>query len=194
MLTPAYWVMRCATADSTEIDFVNRHGTLEEEIGFCILGGFGVTFEVASAFFERLRANGAFESGAVVPETALLAMLNEPSVVRGRPHRYRFPAQRARRIHRAMADLTEMDLNECDPIQFRKQLQVLNGVGPKTASWITRNWLDTDAVAILDIHILQAGWWLGLFGKNCHLPRDYMELETQFLKFARTLRVPCVCS
>lgn len=189
LLTPAYWAMRCATADPVEIDFVNRHGTLEEEIGFCLLGGYGVTLEVARAFFERLRANGAFEIGAVVSEGALLAMLNEPTAVRGRPHRYRFPAQRSRRIHRTMADLKRLEFDEADPIRFRDQIQTLEGVGPKTASWIARNWLDTDSIAILDIHVLQAGWWLKLFDRNCRLPRDYLELESRFLSFAKNLHV-----
>lgn len=189
LLTPAYWAMRCATAHRGEVDFVNRHGTLEEEIGFCLLGGFGVTLEVATAFFERLRFLGAFQSGSVIPEATVLAMLNEPTVVRGRPHRYRFPVQRARRIHRAMVDLTGLELNETEPIQFRDQLQALNGVGPKTASWITRNWLDTDSIAILDIHVLRAGWWLKLFDRNCCLPRDYLDLESRFLRFAESLLV-----
>lgn len=189
LLTPAYWVLRCATADPADIDFVNRHGTLEEEIGFCLLGGFGVTFEVASAFFERLRADGAFERGAVLPESALFAMLDEPTAVCGRQRRYRFPAQRARRLHRAMASLAQMDVDETDPIRFRAQIQTLEGVGPKTASWITRNWLDADAIAILDIHVLRAGWLLELFDRNCRLPRDYLELETRFLGFAENLHV-----
>lgn len=189
LLTPAYWAMRCATAHPADIDFVNRHGTLEEEIGFCLLGGFGVTLEVATAFFECLRAKGAFERRAVVPETAFLAMLEEPTVVRGRPHRYRYPAQRARRLHRAMADLAQMEFDEDDPIRFRDQIQTLEGVGPKTASWIARNWLDTDSIAILDIHVLRAGWLLKLFDRNCRLPRDYLELESLFLRFAKRLHL-----
>lgn len=189
LLTPAYWAMRCATVDPADVDFVNHHGTLEEEIGFCLLGGYGVTFEVATAFFERLRANGAFVKGAAVPEAALFAMLDKPTAVRGQPHRYRFPAQRARRLHRAMKDISKIAFNEADPIIFRDQIQALNGVGPKTASWIARNWLDTDQIAILDIHVLRAGWLLNLFDRNCRLPRDYLELESRFLSFAKNLRV-----
>ena len=189
LLTPAYWAMRCATANPADIDFVNRHGTLEEEIGFCLLGGFGVTLEVATAFFERLRINGVFEPGVIVPETDLFAMLDEPAAVRGRPHRYRFPTQRARRLHRAMANLAQMEFDEADPIRFRDQIQCLEGVGPKTASWIARNWLDTDSIAILDIHVLRAGWVLKLFDKNCRLPRDYLDLERRFLCFAKNLHI-----
>ena len=189
LLTPAYWAMRCATADPADIDFINHHGTLEEEIGFCLLGGFGVTLEVATVFFERLRTSGAFERGTVLPEADLFAMLNAPATLRGRPHRYRFPTQRARRLHHAMADLEQMEFDEADPIRFREQIQSLEGVGPKTASWIARNWLDTDLVAILDIHILRAGWLLELFDKNCRLPRDYLDLESRFLCFAKNLHV-----
>lgn len=189
LLTPAYWAMRCATADPADIDFVNRHGTFEEEIGFCLLGGFGVTVEVATAFFERLRTRGAFEEGAVVPEADLFAMLDEPALVCGRPHRYRFPAQRARRLHRAMANLPGMEFDESDPIRFRHQIQSLEGVGPKTASWIARNWLNTDSIAILDIHVLRAGCVVGLFDESCRLPRDYLKLERRFVKFADNLRV-----
>lgn len=189
LLTPAYWAMRCATADPADIDFVNRHGTLEEEIGFCLLGGFGVTLEVATAFFERLRKNGAFQPGVVLSEADVFAMLNAPATVCGRPHRYRFPTQRARRLHHAMADLARTKFDEVDPIRFREQIQSLEGVGPKTASWIARNWLDTDLIAILDIHVLRAGWLLDLFDKNCHLPRDYLDLECQFLLFAKNLHV-----
>jgi N-glycosylase/DNA lyase len=189
LLTPAYWAMRCATADPADVDFVNRHGTLEEEVGFCLLGGFGVTLEVATAFFERLRANGVFERDANFSETDLFAMLDDPADVHGRAHRYRFPKQRARRLRRAMADITEMELDETDPIGFREQIQSLEGVGPKTASWIARNWLDTDAIAILDIHVLRAGWLLDLFDKNCQLPRDYLSLESRFLSFAENLHV-----
>lgn len=189
LLSPAYWAMRCVTADPADIDFVNRHGTLEEEIGFCLLGGFGVTLEVATAFFERLRINGVFEPGVIVSEPDLFAMLDEPAAVRGRPHRYRFPMQRARRVHRAMAGLATMEFEEADPIRFRDQIQSLEGVGPKTASWIARNWLDTDSIAILDIHVLRAGWLLNLFDRNCRLPRDYFDLEKKFLNFAKNLHV-----
>lgn len=189
LLSPAYWAMRCVTADPADIDFVNRHGTLEEEIGFCLLGGFGVTLEVATAFFERLRINGVFEPGVMVSEIDLFAMLGEPAAVHARPHRYRFPMQRARRIHRAMAGLATMEFDEADPIKFRDQIQGLDGVGPKTASWIARNWLDTDSIAILDIHVLRAGWLLSLFDRNCRLPRDYFNLEKQFLNFAEKLQV-----
>ncbi|MGY3221470.1 thermostable 8-oxoguanine DNA glycosylase [Bradyrhizobium sp. USDA 4512] len=63
------------------------------------------------------------------------------------------------------------------------------GVGPKTASWITRNWLGSDEVAILDIHIIRAGVLIGLFGRQQSVPRDYDVMEARFLAFAAALNV-----
>ncbi|WP_428406857.1 hypothetical protein [Hyphococcus sp.] len=188
LLTPAYWAMRCACADVEKIDFVNHHGSLAEEIGFCLLGGFGVTLEVATAFYERLRKKNVFQTGENRSESDIFAMLAEPALVNGRPHKYRFPNQRARRISKAMQSLGELDF-DTDPISFRNQIQTLEGVGPKTASWITRNWFDTDEVAILDIHVLRAGWTISLFEKNCRLPKDYLALEKRFIAFAGELHV-----
>ena len=193
LLSPAYWAMRCETADPEDIDFVNRHGSLEEEVGFCLLGGFGVTLEVATAFYERLRDEGVFRAEEKFSEPELLELLTTPAIVNGKPHKYRFPNQRAQRIRLAMLDLKRLSLPEDDPVKFRDQIQSIKGVGPKTASWITRNWLDTDDVAILDIHVLRAGWWLGLFDRHCRLPKDYTRLENRFLLFAKNLHVRPSC-
>ena len=189
LLTPAYWRWRCASAVPTSLDLRNHHGTLEEEVGFCLLGGFGVTFEIAAVFFQRLRDSGALEQGVVLPETDFFAMLNAPATVGGQPRRYRFPNQRARRLHLAMAHLSQTQFDQDDAVTFRRQIQSIEGVGPKTASWIARNWLDSDSVAILDIHVLRAGWFMNLFDSNCCLPRDYLDMENRFLRFARSLDV-----
>lgn len=189
LLTPAYWVMRCSTINPAKVDFVNCQGTLEEEVGFCLLGGFGVTFELASAFYERLRSKGLFDRVNSPPEETFLKLLSEPAFINGQLYHYRFPSQRASRLYHAMNTLALIELDEADPRRFRDQICSLRGVGLKTASWITRNWLGADSVAILDIHILRAGRWLQLFDKNCKLPRDYLALEEQFIEFARQLEI-----
>jgi thermostable 8-oxoguanine DNA glycosylase len=187
LLTPAYWVRRYETADSEEKDFVTRHGTLEEEIGFCLLGGYGVTLEVASAFFKKLKGYGAFTSRDVIAEEQIRALLATPIEIGDYRRRYRFPKQRALRIHNAMRKLSTIALNTSDAVEFRGQLQSLDGIGPKTASWIARNWLGADAIAILDIHILRAGWAINLFDRDSCLPRDYYALEDRFIMFAEEL-------
>lgn len=76
-----------------------------------------------------------------------------------------------------------------EPKRFRDDLMRIPGIGPKTASWITRNWLGSDDVAILDIHIIRAGLLIGLFDRGQTVPRDYSAMEERFLSFARALNV-----
>ena len=189
LLTPAYWDIRCKTTSTPEFDFVNRHGSLIEEIGFCLLGGYGVTLEVAEAFFQVLKARKIFDEKSDPSEELIMKLLCTPTRVAGRRHQYRFPRQRAYRLHKALKKLRSMQLQTNDPILFRNEIQSLEGVGPKTASWIARNWLGTDSVAILDIHILRAGWVMNLFSEECKLPRDYALLEKKFLTFAENIKV-----
>ncbi len=190
LLTPAYWALRCETSREEGRDFVNRDGSLEEEVGFCLLGGYGVTAEVATAFFERLKDVGIFEPSAGVEEAKILDILAEPLSVNGREQRYRFPKQRSARLFKAMRSLATMPLDTQDALTFRDNLQAIEGVGPKTASWITRHWLGSNDVAILDIHILRAGWAINLFRKEVRLPRDYATLERRFLRLANVINVP----
>jgi thermostable 8-oxoguanine DNA glycosylase len=65
----------------------------------------------------------------------------------------------------------------------------LPGVGYKTASWIARNWLDADDVAILDIHIMRAGALGGFLDPRLSVQHDYLALEAQFLQFGRAIGV-----
>lgn len=72
---------------------------------------------------------------------------------------------------------------------LRDWLMQLPGIGPKTASWIARNWMDADDVAILDIHIMRVGQAIGLFPRELTVERHYRELETLFLQFSQALDV-----
>ena len=74
-------------------------------------------------------------------------------------------------------------------MRVRDWLLALPGIGYKTASWIARNWLDADDVAILDIHVLRAGALAGFFERELTVERDYLQLEDQFLKFSRAIGV-----
>jgi thermostable 8-oxoguanine DNA glycosylase len=65
----------------------------------------------------------------------------------------------------------------------------LPGIGLKTASWIARNWMDADDVAILDIHIMRVGQAMGLFPLAFTVERHYLELEALFLQFSHALDV-----
>jgi thermostable 8-oxoguanine DNA glycosylase len=73
---------------------------------------------------------------------------------------------------------------------LRGWLLTVNGIGLKTASWITRNWLNSNKVAILDVHILRAGVLAGFYKENTeNLTKHYFSLEKQYLAFCNALDV-----
>ncbi|MEA3001512.1 MAG: hypothetical protein QOH81_300 [Sphingomonadales bacterium] len=187
--SPAYWAVRCQWPEAELPTFVSRDKSLVEEIGFCLLGGFGIRYEVNKAAFERLRERGTFDLERDCSLQDILVLLTEPLKLNGRKVRYRFPNQRARRLILMRQELSGSDLSEVAPTQLRKRLQELDGIGPKTASWIVRNYAGSDDVAILDVHVIRACRWMALFPPIIVLPRDYEELENRFLKFASIIGV-----
>jgi thermostable 8-oxoguanine DNA glycosylase len=72
---------------------------------------------------------------------------------------------------------------------MRQLLLSIEGIGPKTASWIVRNVMGSDDVAIIDIHILRACTGMGVFPSDIRLPRDYEPLERRFIAFSNAIDV-----
>lgn len=188
--TPAFWAS-LADQEGEDADFyISPPGTpLAEDLAFCLLGGFGIKMEVNQAAWQRLYDAGVFEADPIPSREEIEKLLSEPLNVNGRLQRYRFPRQRAERLSIALNSIRNAPPSTEDPIQFRDSLMKLPGIGPKTASWIVRNWLGSDEVAILDVHVLRAGTMIGLFPKDYRLPRDYVTLERRFLDFAKALKV-----
>jgi thermostable 8-oxoguanine DNA glycosylase len=184
----AYWAAMAALADDAE-DFVCREATLKEQVGFCLLGGFGITAEMNHAVYDRLEAEGVFRSGSSPAAPEIERLLREPVSVGSGSRRYRFPNQRAVRLAVSMRLVDEDPPSMESPTKFRNDLLKIPGIGPKTASWIARNWLGSDEVAILDIHIIRAGILIGLFDRRQTVPKDYEAMETRFLAFAKALEV-----
>ena len=188
--TPAYWAVRCHWGEESTPSFAcGGANTLIEEVGFCLLGGYSVTFEANIAAFDWLRAHGVFDLSADVTESQILEMLLEPLDVKGRPRRYRFPLQRAKRIAAMRWRMAESPPDSASPRALRDHLMSFHGVGPKTASWIVRNHLNSDDVAIIDVHVLRACRRMSLFPDEISLPRDYGALEKRFLSFAKAINV-----
>lgn len=187
----AFWASMVAWADDVTDGFVETGVPLAEAVGFCLLGGYGITAEVNHAVHEHLRLSGAYDFAATLPvEEAterLERLLREPLSVGGHHVRYRFPSQRARRLVCALRQLAENPPPTGDASAFRDHLMRINGIGPKTASWAARNWLGSTSVAILDIHIIRAGQIIGLFPQDVRLPRDYFAMERRFLDFAEAI-------
>lgn len=187
--TPAYWAYQVLArrAQGTRINY--RLGrSLREEVGACLLGGHGIPANVGLAAFEAMRGHGAFD-GAAHDEQALFDWLSVPLKIGDRSVRYRFARQKAKYLAAALVKMND----EAPPVESGRQLRDwltgIPGIGFKTASWVARNWLDADDVAILDIHILRAGLLAGFFPQELTVERHYLQLESKFLNFSEGLGV-----
>jgi N-glycosylase/DNA lyase len=185
LCSPAYWraILLQAAGDVPKIRLGD---TLFEETIACVLGGHGIPSEVGLAAFHLLRSVGFLYPG--VSEEELFEGLSRPMVVNTRTVRYRFARLKSRYlagIARAFVETTP----PAAPLALRAWLLSLKGIGPKTASWIVRNHCDSDDVAILDIHIVRAGQYCGIFPSEVSLSSQYYELEQRFVAFSRALGV-----
>jgi thermostable 8-oxoguanine DNA glycosylase len=191
LFTPAFWAAQA---------WYHRHsfrfsdfswGTeLRDEIVGCLLGGHGITSAVNKAAFQRLKASGVLEPGSSVNESEMFALLADPLRINGRLARYRFPRQKSAFIATALRNLDTAPSIPVAASEIRSWLMTFPGVGPKTASWITRNHLRTAAVAVIDIHIYRAGVIMGLFNNEHDIGRHYFAMEALFLEFAGRIGVP----
>jgi endonuclease III len=146
-----------------------------------------MTADLALAAYWRLRDTGMLHG---TPTAAQIeAALSEPFHIHGRIRRYRFPRQKARYLSACLECLIEFSEPE-DDLMFRDNLAELPGIGPKTASWVVRNLRPSSAVAIIDVHILRAGRFIGLFPDSWEPQRNYRDLEGKFVAFADALEVP----
>jgi len=187
--TPAYWAYQVfARRVENRVVRYRLGSSLREEIGACLLGGHGIPASVGVAAFKQLKEKGAFD-GRVHSEAKIHAWLSEPLAVGAHTVRYRFAQQKASYLAAALRQLSEVNLPESSGRALRDALLAFPGIGYKTASWIARNWLDADDVAILDIHILRAGVVGGFLDPELTVERHYEKLEEQFLSFSRGLGV-----
>jgi thermostable 8-oxoguanine DNA glycosylase len=123
-------------------------------------------------------------------QAKILEALLHPWSINGRNTRYRFPNQRSKCLAKALSRLeTEAPPSASQDLEFRDWLTGFDGIGPKTASWITRNFLDSDRVAILDVHVVRAGILAGIFDGQASATRSYAALEGALVAFAQGLRV-----
>jgi len=187
--TPAYWAVRCQWEDENP-NYVAGNDDLIREVAFCLLGGFGIRYEVNQAAFARLESRGFFQlQTANIDEAIIGSWLSEPLLINGKRQRYRFPNQRAQRLARMLTFFELNDLSGLSAGSLRSALLRIEGVGPKTASWIVRNCLGSDEVAIIDVHLIRACTTMRVFPEEFSLPRDYEALEARFLSFSKALNV-----
>jgi thermostable 8-oxoguanine DNA glycosylase len=177
------------------------HDDLERELLFCLLGGFGVSFEHALSACERLTQLRPFTSstGTLELEALLRSELENPQFKPlrkdGTFRRYRYPVRKAHLIVCARSwlqtrpplldELTDL---RCERAR-RRLLCECPGIGAKTASWLLRNLGLAQELAIVDVHLLRALRAAGRI-ENVTLPRDYELVEAAFLEWCRELDAP----
>jgi thermostable 8-oxoguanine DNA glycosylase len=188
LYTPAFWAGRAWQLGSDKaLEHYRLGPSLAHEMVACVLGGYGIPAEVGLAAYERLRAANIPER--VTTESELAMLLAEPLLIQGRQVRYRFALKKAHQLAAALEGLAQSEVELLDDRALRALLITLPGIGPKTASWITRNWRGSDAVAILDIHICRACVLAKIFTPSADPARQYFDLENRFLAFAAAIDV-----
>jgi thermostable 8-oxoguanine DNA glycosylase len=188
LFTPAFWKYQVrASRVGTRSGSFRLGRSLREEIAVCLLGGHGLPAELGLAAFYRLRDRQLLRPE--VEQQELESALSEPLSYEGRARRYRFPRQKAKFLWHAM-QLASDASETMAPRQLRDYLTTVPGIGPKTASWIVRNHLGSDDVAILDVHILRAGMMMGIFSEVAEPTRHYATLEERFLEFCQAIDEP----
>ena len=185
--TPAYWKYQVLARRLQGAPIRYRLGrTLKEEVAACLLGGHGIPAAVGLSAFDHLKHLGAFE-GHSPSEATLTEWLGQPLAHGDRTIRYRFVKQKSKYLAAALNKIDSHPAPHGTGRELRDWLLDIPGIGYKTASWIARNWLDADDVAILDIHILRAGLLGGFFPEGLTVERHYLDLEERFLEFSRGL-------
>lgn len=186
--TPAFWLSRL-WIDGEQSEFTNYSigRSLRDEVAACLLGGHGMPAEVGLMAFKRLHHLGLLAGTSA--ESEIERALREPLEVNGRSVKYRYPHTKAAFVAAAMRRLSVEAAPTGSGKQLRDWLLGFRGIGPKTASWIARNSLGADDVAILDIHIVRAGLLMGLFSRRHTVQRDYLHMEARLVEFARLVGV-----
>lgn len=188
--SPAYWVHQLKTRNITNNKINYKLGdTFLEEVGACLLGGHGIPAEVGLAAYNYLKEHEIFSGQTVVSLNHIYELLSTPLNIKGKQVKYRFAKQKSAYLHKTLKILTEIPMPYTTERRIRNWLTHCPGIGYKTASWIVRNWFDSDDVAILDIHILRAGVLGGFLDKNLKVEKDYLKIEQQYIDFCKAIKV-----
>lgn len=178
-------------------NYVPEDGWIDE-IFFCLLGGFGISFEMNLSAFNVLKEKGYLEpchytDNSLDKLQALIELeLRTPQFLplrrSGACRLYRFYGTKARLMIQAGTWLHEscsFDLTsilESDPRRNRRRLMECPGFGFKTASWFLRNIGRGERLAILDVHIVRTLREFGIIPSTLSPSAHYLEIEDVFLE------------
>ena len=178
------------------------HADVEDELLFCLLGGYGITEEHGRSAWQAVRQLEPFSEVWRDDDlfTRIMATLElpqfEPRRADGSLRRYRFPKRKAAIIVKARGWVrSRKPLDECliywdDPKDRRRILVGCPGLGLKSASWLLRNLGMGDGLAILDVHLVRALQNTKRIANDVRFPRDYYTVEKAFLEWCRELDAP----
>ena len=189
LFTPAYWKLQYTCHEhSFDETFYHIGENLIHEVCACLLGSYGVKSELGLLAFHRLHDEGLLIPGVTIED--LEESLSIPFYSgTDQQVRYRFASQKARYLSEFLGRPDLNQINDLEDLELREWLLSIKGVGLKTASWVTRNWLCSERVAILDIHIQRAGVLAGFVKPYQNVQRNYFEIEAAYLDFCRCLAV-----
>jgi N-glycosylase/DNA lyase len=189
VFTPCYWMTQYWMREEALPPHQRIGESFEEEVVACLLGGYGIPAEVGIAAFNRLRDRSLI-STLCSNSVELAEALHAPLTVCGRQVKYRFWLQKAQYVAAALDIISKAPPPTDSSDSLRAYLLKIPGIGPKTASWIVRNWLASNDVAILDIHVVRAGMLMGLYSESDKVTEHYFRMERRFLSFASAINVP----
>lgn len=166
-----------------------------DEFFFCLLGGYGIPFELNQSAFNVVRMKGylnrdTFQGCAAglsrKLETEFRTRQFTPLCKDGTFRRYRFPRRKAKILVEAgrwllqTCDFHLADLLGSNPRQNRDVLLRCPGFGYKTASWFLRNIGLGSRLAILDVHVYRTLKEFAIIPPALRLESDYLEIERSF--------------
>jgi len=172
------------------------------EFFFCLLGGYGIPFELNRSAFSVLKEKGYFEPhmyrGCVDKlrsrlEMELRALQFTPLRKDGTFRSYRFPRRKAKIVVEAGCWLLQTcqfrlgSILASDPRQSREILLECPGFGYKTASWFLRNIGHGNGLAILDVHVYRTLKDLAVIPPTLAVESDYLEIESLFCNVCATI-------
>jgi N-glycosylase/DNA lyase len=187
LFTPAFWKLQYFLSNISHASTCHRlASSCVEEVVMCILGGYGIPSEIGIIAFNRLKEQRLIRRNVSYDE--IHNVLSKPMAISYEKYiRYRFYNQKTKYIY-SFLNRDDLDnIPQHNDIHLRNWLLTVDGIGLKTASWITRNWLKSDKVAIIDIHLMRAGKLTGFF--QIISDEGYLELEKKYLAFCDALEV-----
>lgn len=189
--TPAFWYSQTIMHEKEKSKILNfniSNGALLEETLACLIGGYGIPSEIGNSKFNQIRPH-IYELFSSPNLEKITQLMKKPILHDNKQISYRFAQQKAKYIYNTLLFFQNFDETIYSDIALRNQLMTIKGIGPKTASWIVRNYRKSDCVAIIDIHLHRAGILAGFFDFKDNINKDYIHMEKKFLEFCSKINL-----